>query len=123
MKGLITVVIFLTLIYVAFRWSRLLIVRYHLSEKSVRISIFGLPIFRIPYSRIQYCELVKASALWRPKSFFLFPLWLHTRLFVDGVVIKARWRRYVLTPENPEEFVKFITERQQRFRKTEIRNQ
>ncbi len=112
MNGLIAVAVFLALIYLTLRWFRLLIIRYHLTEKSVRITIFGLPVFRIPYVRIQSCELVKASSLWRPKFFFLFPLWLHTRLFVDGVVIKARWRRYVLTPEQPEKFIKVITERQ-----------
>jgi len=113
MDAFIAVVAFLLLIYVTFRWFRLLIIKYHLAESAIRITIFGLPVFRIPYHRIHSCELVKASKLWKPKIFLSFPLWLHTRLFVDGVMIKGKWRRYVLTPDNPEEFVKLVTQRQQ----------
>ena len=114
MNGLIAIVAFLGLIYLTFRWFRLLIIKYHLSENTIRIAIFGLPIFRIRYCHIQSCEIVKASKLWKPRFFLQFPLWLHTRLFVDGVLIKGRWRRYVLTPDNPEEFIKIVSERQQR---------
>jgi hypothetical protein len=118
MDAFIAVVAFLLLVYVTFRWFRLLIIKYQLTESAIRITIFGLPIFRIPYRHIQACEFVQASNLWKPNSFLSFPLWLHTRLFVDGVMIKGKWRRYVLTPDNPEEFVKLVTQRQQVSRQT-----
>ncbi len=57
MNGLIAVAAFLVLVYLFARWFRLLIIRYHLTENSIRITVFGLPIFRIPYRRIQSCDL------------------------------------------------------------------
>jgi hypothetical protein len=118
LNGVIAVLAFSLVIYVFARWFRLLIIRYHLTESSIRITIFGLPMFRIPYRHIQSCELVKASELWKPWRSLLFrALWLHTRLFVDGTVVQSRWIRYVLTPENPEEFTKLVGERQQVSRK------
>lgn len=115
MNGLIAVVAFLVLVYVFLRWFRLLIIKYHLTGNAIRIDVFGLPVFRIPYQRIESCELVKASKLWRPWGLLpLRALWLHTRLFVDGTVVKSGWIRYVLTPENPEEFIKFVMEHRQK---------
>jgi hypothetical protein len=114
MNPVIAIAAFLILFYVFARWFRLLVIRYYLTESSIRITVFGLPIFRIPYRRIKSCELVKASRLWTPWSSLLFrALWLHTRLFVDGTIIKSGWVWYVLTPENPGEFVKLVAQRQQ----------
>ncbi len=107
----IAIVVFAGLLYLTFRWFRVLIIRYRVTQWAVQIRIFGLPIFRIPYRNIRSFDVVRASNLWRGASILSFPLWLHTRLFVDGVVIRSKWRAYVLTPEHPEEFVESIRER------------
>ena len=111
--GVIAFALFVGGVYLAFRWFRVLIIKYRLSERAIRISVFGLPLFRIPYSYIRSAEIVRARQLWTLRSFLSLPLWLHTRLFVDGVVIKSRWRWYVLTPECPDEFIRTLRERQQ----------
>lgn len=111
MNVVIPLILFPVLAVIVLRWVRLAIVKYRLTENALKIEIFGLPIFRIPYKNIRRCEFVGASKLWRLSTFFMFPLWLHTRLFVDGIIIQAKWRRYVLTPKNPEEFVKLIMEK------------
>lgn len=108
--GVIALVLFAAGTYLVFRWLRVLIITYRLSKRAIRISIFGLPLFRIPYRYIRSAEIVRARQLWTLRSFLLFPLWLHTRLFVDGIVIKSRWRRYVLTPECPDEFIRTLRE-------------
>lgn len=112
MNGLIAVAAFAGLLYVFARWLRLWIVRYEITASSIRIRAIGLPILRIQYARIQSCELVKASKLWQPwRLLFFRTLWLHTRFFVDGAVIKTRWFRYVMTPDDPVEFVRIVSER------------
>lgn len=109
MNGFIATIAFLSLVYLFAQWFRLLIIKYRLMRGMIRITILSLPMFHIPYQHIRSCEVVKASQLWKPwRALFFRAWWLHTRMFVDGVVIKAGQRWYVITPEKPEQFLHLV---------------
>lgn len=103
---------FLVLLYLFAKWFRMLIIKYDLGETALRIRIFGVQFVRIPFSKITSCEVVAASKLWKPwNPLIVQAVWLHTRILSEGVVIKAGLFRYVVTPKNPDGFVKYIRDR------------
>jgi hypothetical protein len=113
MGEIISFIIFIILSIMAVLWLRVLLIAYELTENSLKIRFLGLPLCKLPYKEIRSCEVVKAAKLWRPAVVFSDHWWLHTRLFVDGIIIQSKWRKYVLTPENPQEFCSLITHHQQ----------
>jgi len=109
--GLLAGLIFLVLAGAFIPRLHCLTTKYRLLDDSIRVTFLGVRLLRIPYDRIQTCRIVKASRLWRPwNPLLLRALWLHTRFFADGVVVKAAGTRYVLTPKDPLEFVRAVRE-------------
>jgi hypothetical protein len=119
----VAIIIFIAWGVFAIVWGRQIAITYDLAEKGLKVRSFGVRVRNIPYEEIRYCEVVKADKLWRPPVLLGSYIWCHRRRFVDGIIIHSDWGNpIIIIPENPEEFVNLIAQKQQRQKATQQNN-
>ena len=103
MNALIAFVLFFALLFLCIKFVPSVFIGYSINNNQIVVKLFRvIPIVTIAFRNITHCIFVPASTLWIPwRSPALQSIWLHNRMFVDGLVIKCGTVGYVVTPVDP----------------------